>query len=380
MADASRIEWTDATWNPIRARNLVTGKLGWHCTHVSEGCRNCYAEPINRRLGTGLEFKPQLLGRGLEVFLDEAMLRAPLRWKKPRRIFVGSMSDLFGEFVTDAMLDRIFAVMALCPQHTFQVLTKRAARMRRYVRELVDAPTWTDFAARERTLSAAIAMGGQAVPATWPRWPLQNVWKGVSAEDQAAADERIPELLRTPAAVRFVSNEPALGPVDYTRLSTLQFRGAELLNALTGELTGLFGDPCATELARLDLVIAGGESGPHARPMHPDWPRQIRDACAAAGTAFFFKQWGEWAPVCAIDDTDRHYRPAPVRHPEASRRCKVDQLVMHRDGRILRGHEMSTFEAYAVGSGAMLTMRVGKKAAGRLLDGVEHNAMPAVAA
>ena len=170
MGENSKIEWTDSTWNPIRARNLATGKVGWHCEHMSEACRFCYAEGINRRLGTGLDFKPGHRA-DIEIFLDEQMLLAPLRWKKPRRIFVNSMTDTFAEFVKDEWLDRMFAVMVLCPQHTFQVLTKRPERMRSYVIHL--------------------AVGG---------WPLKNIWLGVSAEDQATADERIPLLLQTPAA------------------------------------------------------------------------------------------------------------------------------------------------------------------------------------
>lgn len=132
MADNSAIEWTDATWNPVRARNLETGKVGWHCEHATTGCEFCYAEGFNKRLGTGLAFKPGHRA-DIEIFLDEAMLTQPLRWKKPRRIFVGSMTDLFADFVPDEFIDRMFAVMALAPQHTFQLLTKRAARMREYL-------------------------------------------------------------------------------------------------------------------------------------------------------------------------------------------------------------------------------------------------------
>ena len=157
MGGKTGIEWTDSTWNPIRARcweiqNDGSGKerVGWHCEHVSEGCRNCYAESINIRLGTGFEFKPGNL-RGKpgfyggsidrpEIFLDEKMLLAPLRWKKPRMIFVNSMTDTFADFVPDTMIDKMFAVMALCPQHTFQVLTKRSARMRKYMLPTTDIP------------------------------------------------------------------------------------------------------------------------------------------------------------------------------------------------------------------------------------------------
>lgn len=140
MAERSKIEWTDASWNPIQAHRTFEpagryGKLGWHCEHVSEACCNCYAKGFNKRLGTELDYKP---GHRLspepdtEIFLDEKMLLAPLRWKRPRKIFVCSMTDLFGDWVEDEWLDRIFAVMALCPQHTFQLLTKRQARMRKY--------------------------------------------------------------------------------------------------------------------------------------------------------------------------------------------------------------------------------------------------------
>src|SRR5712671_7902670 len=141
MGDKSAIEWTDATWTPIRARNHRG--TGWHCEHVSDGCRNCYAEGFNRRLGTGLDFKP---GYRLynEIFLDEKMLTLPLRWKKPRMIFVCSMTDLFADFVRDEWIDRMFAVMALCPQHRFQVLTKRAKRMREYCCDKkTSARVWT---------------------------------------------------------------------------------------------------------------------------------------------------------------------------------------------------------------------------------------------
>src|SRR4051794_40445939 len=131
MSDKSAIEWTDATWNPIRARNLKTGKVGWHCEHATTGCEWCYAEGFNKRLGTGLPFKPGHR-KEIEIFLCEETLTQPLRWKKPRMIFPGSMTDLFADFVRDEWLDRIFAVMTLTPQHTYQVLTKRAARMRHY--------------------------------------------------------------------------------------------------------------------------------------------------------------------------------------------------------------------------------------------------------
>ena len=148
MGDHSKIEWTDASWNAIRARNKATGKVGWHCEHASPGCVHCYSESFNRdRLGTRLAFKPGHRD-DVEIFLDEAMLLQPLRWRRPRKIFVCSMTDLFGEFVPDAMIDRVFAVMALAPQHTFLVLTKRSARLREYMTRLVQGP-WAGRAFRD---------------------------------------------------------------------------------------------------------------------------------------------------------------------------------------------------------------------------------------
>jgi protein gp37 len=176
------IEWTDETWNPIRASSPEHGN-GWHCERVSEGCRNCYAEVINRdRFGTGLAYTRPNRDR-VEISSWRTTLGAPLRWRKPRRIFVCSMTDLFGEWVPFELIDWVFAVMALAPQHTYQVLTKRPERMREYLVGRRD-------------------------------WAIPNLWLGVSVEDQVAAESRIPVLLDTPAAVRFLSCEPLLGPVD----------------------------------------------------------------------------------------------------------------------------------------------------------------------
>ena len=213
MSARSAIEWTDASWNPIRARNIKTGKIGWHCEHATTGCEFCYAEGINKRLGTGLPFKPGHRA-DIEIFLDEGMLLAPLRWKRPRRIFVGSMTDLFADFVTDAMLDRIFAVMALCPQHTFQVLTKRAARMREYIESIKPLPNAPWDRLTEIAMDIGYTARGQGGNGGLVKRPLPNAWLGVSCERQEEADERIPLLLQTPAAVRFISAEPLLGPVD----------------------------------------------------------------------------------------------------------------------------------------------------------------------
>jgi protein gp37 len=354
MADRSKIEWTDASWTPIRARRksasaqvgdrgwrsaLPGGKLGWHCEHVTTGCEHCYAERMNKRLGTGLPFKPGHR-KDIDIFLDDEMLTAPLRWRKPRMIFVCSMSDLFADFVKDEWIDRVFAVMALAPQHTFQVLTKRPERMRAYFSGRFDATI-------ER------------------HWPLPNVWLGISCERQSEADARIPLLLQTPAAIRFVSAEPMLGLIDLTKLAAPKMRGVrsydEYLDATTGERCSIDTGCIVDESDHsLDWVIVGGESGPDARPMHPDWARSLRDQCAAAAVPFFFKQWGEWRP--------------PVKgefyNTLRGRASKPPSFIMEANGNV----HCTAFTAGM--DSAKVMLRVGKKAAGRLLDGVEHNGMP----
>lgn len=364
MSANTKIEWTDATWTPIRARRFVPmpdgdpgdfgeERIGWHCEKVSAGCKNCYAEPINRRLGTGLDYKPGHLARGdVSIFLDEKMLLAPLRWKKPRRIFVCSMTDLFADFVTDEMIDRVFAVMALCPQHSFQVLTKRPERMRAWLTAARAHPVALE--ALDVTLHAMAAnpksqVGKRCIIqgdiAHLRVWPLPNVWLGVSVEDQESADTRIPHLLATPAKVRFLSAEPLLGLVDLSshlwgRPKTCWDCTKDVDCGCGYETRSSLGEPA------LHWVICGGESGPGARPMHPDWARGLRDQCAAAGVAFHFKQWGEWAPSESGEAIG--FDPDIAEHD-----CAFD---------VLRAETMR---------------RVGKKSAGRLLDGVEHDGVPA---
>lgn len=299
MADGTSIEWTDASWNPIRARDQNTGKLGWQCEIITPGCEHCYAQSINKRLGTGLPYLRGLRG-GVEVFLDEKMLTQPLRWRRPRMIFVGSMTDLFGDWVTDDMLDRIFAVMALCPQHTFQCLTKRAERMRDYIGTLAgdwilrlpDAnlpgslPITKNDVERRFGRSAKFSYD----PPT-PTWPLRNIWCGVSVEDQRRADERIPHLLATPAAARWISAEPLLGPVDLEGargwLWGYEENGVDMSRPV-GERVGA----CIGWTPPLDWVIVGGESGHGARPFNIDWARSIIAQCHRAAVPCFVKQLG----------------------------------------------------------------------------------------
>jgi protein gp37 len=280
MSDNSSIEWTDATWNP------VTG-----CTEVSPGCDNCYAKTFAERFrGT----KGHYFENGFDVQLRPDKLELPLHWRKPRRVFVNSMSDLFHERISDEFISRVFAVMAQTPQHTYQILTKRHARMRSLLSsEKFKVWTW--------------AAQGDGKPGCTPlnsAWPLPNVWVGVSVENQKWANTRIPALLDTPAAVRFLSCEPLLGPVDLDG-PVINGHRPRLTYWLTGrpgwgpeETTapGLKLQPLTTG-PRVDWVIIGGESGHGARPMHPEWARQLRDQCTAAGVPFHFKQWGEWGPA-----------------------------------------------------------------------------------
>lgn len=304
----SKIEWTEQTWNPI---------VG--CSLVSPGCTNCYAMAMAARIESMPNKPRHYVGltrhvNGRKVWTGKVALApvgtlfAPLRRQKPTTYFVNSMGDLFHEDVPDAWIDCVFAVMALAPQHTFQVLTKRASRMQKYLAAEISVLV-------ERVSDASMQMCENSEEAfelvANASWPLPNVWLGVSTERQQEFDERRPLLLATPAAVRFISAEPLLDRIDLT-----------------------FVEPSTLGL---DWVIAGGESGAGARPMHPDWVRGLRDQCQAAGVPFFFKQWGQF---------------------------------------ILGSHTSQTFGKPSVRIDGEILWSVGKRAAGRLLDGVEHNAMP----
>lgn len=287
MSQKSSIGWTNATWPVIRG-----------CSKVSDGCKFCWAIRDAHLHAGNKNPKMQAHFGGLTVVqngapnwtgvvrLDESILDWPLRWKKPRMIFTASSGDLFHENLPDEAIDRVFAVMALCPQHTFQILTKRPERLRK----------WLTGHPKTRTEDALERILGKSVRLT-SRWPLPNVWLGVSVEDQATADERIPLLLKTPAAIRFVSYEPALGPVDFRRwiggpdedghCVKCGYEWPDPKESLEHECPPGFGPS-------LDWIIAGGESGPGARPADPVWFRAVRDQCQAAGVPFFFKQWGEF--------------------------------------------------------------------------------------
>jgi protein gp37 len=276
-----------------------------------------------------MKVKGRAVWTGRVNFYEPALMM-PLLRKSPQIYFVNSLSDLFHVGVPTEAIDRIFATMALCPQHIFQVLTKRDARMRDYLR-------FPGVADRIRHAAARLASQlGRPVPGQ-AAWPLPNVWLGVSTEDQRWANARIPNLLHTPAAVRFISAEPLLGPIDLTRLDVV---GATWLNALTGEMHG--GPAVWQEFERpLDWVITGFESGKRARARHPDLARGLRDQCGAAGVPFYFKQWGEWAP-------EHLSNPSPR---------KVDRLYL---------------------DGCRQLARLGARSTGNLLDGQLHEAMPAI--
>jgi protein gp37 len=316
------IQWTDETWNP------TTG-----CTKVSPGCANCYIERTPAFRVSGTRF---VKGR-IQVRLHERRLETPLRWKKPRRVFVNSMSDLFHEDVPFEFIAAVFGVMAAVPRHTYQVLTKRPQRMREWFDWIgkQDCDPWTEclWAALQRD-NEREALHRQSSGDTQGVWPLPNVWLGVSVENQRFADERIPLLLQTPATVRFISAEPLLGPVDVhryvsnrltihlsadvegmlangslddltdngkpltrdeavTALRTLLEQGVKRIKASDdcvgfSDQTGCPGHP----EARLDWVIVGGESGPNARPFDLAWARSIVQQCQAARVACFVKQLG----------------------------------------------------------------------------------------
>lgn len=326
---STKIEWATETWNP------VTG-----CTPVSEACQNCYAKRMANRLRGRFGYPED---EPFRVTLHPEKLDEPLKWKKPRRVFVCSMSDLFHEDVPFEYITQIFDVMCswkwpnkeakrlgdesflIDPGHTFMVLTKRPHRVLDWLWWLGEY--WPGDSPVNINLSAKGHFG-------------KHIWLGVTAENQKRADERIPILLQIPAAVRFVSIEPMLGPVD---LTSIRFDRHTIMNVLEGSGTNRLSPYQSIRNAfcnRINWIICGGETGPGARPMHPDWVRLIRYQCQESGTPYFFKSWGDWAPA-----------------------------------HILEPHTAITFD----GKTARYAMKkVGKKAAGHLIDGQEWRQFPEV--
>lgn len=325
---ASKIEWTDETWNPV---------VG--CQIVSPGCTNCYAMKMAGRLqamgaaphyaGTVRKTKAGFVWTGKMAPAPEHVLLQPLRWRRPRRIFVNSMGDLFADGVPSDLVDRVFAVMALAPQHQYQLLSKRPDRMREYV-----SGNWQGRILKylERW---QVRPAGHGVVLRTVNGVLPYVWLGASVEDQQRADLRRAAMAEIAGLSwnTFVSYEPALGEVDWS--------GWEFIRWL----------------------IAGGESGCDARPVHPDWIRIARDFCAEHWIMFFFKQWGEWAP----GEANSFRKTLAVRGAHL-----FDDRWDYVSITAAEGAEMHCEDEPDV-------WRIGKRHSGRLLDGVEHNAMPEVA-
>lgn len=319
----SKIEWTDTTWNPI------TG-----CTKISDGCKNCYAERMSKRLAGRCGYPKD---NPFQVTLHPDKLKDPLKWKKPRRVFVNSMSDLFHDDVPFEFIWAVWARMVTNRQHTYMILTKRPKRMKEFF-------NWN-------------ASQEFKVETTW-----SNIWLGVSVENQATADERIPLLFQVPATVRFVSCEPLLGPVNLERIEP---RGkSAFIHSLSGTVSVPF--MVLDNYPKLDWVIVGGESGPGARPMHPDWVRSLRDQCQAAGTKFFFKQFGEWivpedgaesCRVCGCTWNNACEGGCMWIEPGLCSNCVGKQVPDYR---------------------AVKFQRVGKKIAGRLIDGRMWDELPEI--
>jgi protein gp37 len=380
MATNTSIEWADKTWSPI---------IG--CDRVSPGCGHCYAINTarireanpNPKISAAFAGTTERNENGVDwtgrVNLLSERLDQPLHWKKPSRIFVNSMSDLFHDAVPDEHIVAVFARMWWSPQHTFQVLTKRHGRMRSLLPRIEE---------RLRKMECDLELVHAPTPLTWP---LPNVWLGVSVENQKWADIRIPALLETPAAVRFLSCEPLLGPVW---ISDHIWRACSCCD---GEGHDEACARCADSrcedghIRQLDWVIVGGESGPKARAMHPDWARSLRDQCAQDHVPFFFKQWGEWGPapfivrVCdpqvgwqgteeelAAAKADSEARGATHVHTGHSYVEDGErQYWLHEIG-----HKPWSLERCGLPEGTVAIRRWGKKRAGRELDGRTHDAFP----
>lgn len=368
MADGTKIEWADATVNAING-----------CSVVSPGCTNCYAM---RLAGTRLRNHPSRAGLTVPskagpvwngtVRLSESALVQPLRWRRPRVIFWNAHGDPFHPAVPFAWVDRMFAVSALSPHHKHLVLTKRPERMRAYFAD----GSWAQrvSAIINDWPEAKIGTGNEYIGDLWlmKRGAIKNVWLGTSAEDQPRLDERIDHLINTPRAFgRYLSLEPLLGPIILPRVDFhCDLCGGTGMLARwprgrchdcggRGHIPAISTDPKygtpSVPMRWINGVIVGGESGHGARPKHPDWSRSLRDQCAAAGVDFHFKQWGEWAP-CRVDETG-----------------DGDFIAWSGDGRVPPQRFGS--KQYATAEGQWMA-RVGKSAAGRLLDGVTHDALP----
>jgi protein gp37 len=310
MSTTTSIEWTDKTWNPVRG-----------CALVSAGCTNCYAmRQAHRFSGAGQPYEglTRMTSNGPvwtgKTRLVEEALEEPLRWRKPARVFVNSMSDLFHGDVPDEFIDDVLATIAATPEHTYQVLTKRPQRMRGYFADLSWCPPRPQ--PRLNELLEKYQRVDVATSSPFPfddDTPLKNLWLGVSIENQEAADERIPILLQTPAAVRFLSVEPLLGPVNL---------GDSLIRICCREANHPNCNGSGCNGTKLDWIIIGGESGPRSRPCHLDWVRGVVEQCRNAGTPVFVKQLGA---VPVMDE--EQWRNGPMRMLSAAKRDRYPGAV-----------------------------------------------------
>ena len=375
----SKIEWTDTTWNPI------TG-----CTKISDGCRNCYAERMSKRLAGRCGYPKD---NPFQVTVHSDKYLEPLTWRKPRRVFVNSMSDLFHSDVQDDWILAVFVAMGLTyehtgemkeispghkvgihrPKHTFMILTKRPERMRNFINRLTSKGPDEEWDKKAHYYSSQLtSMIGAPLPGnaifTFSQWiqdGMPGLWLGVSVENQAAADERIPLLLKTPAAIRFISVEPLIGPV------VLRKKAVNDQEIIQATLMGLLEEYSRPVERGIDWVIVGGESGPGARPMHSDWARSLLNQCQAANVPFFFKQFGEFKEVSRYnswpkyrDTVGKVARAIGLTHSGRAALLNADGSDLVNGGPDHKVYPISHLE------------RVGKKEAGRELDGRTWDEFP----
>lgn len=355
MSTNTRIEWCDHTFNPWEG-----------CQKVSPGCDHCYAEARNARFGggTATNWGPGAPRRRTSA----ANWSLPKRWNaqadafmaqhgRRQRVFCASLADVFDNAVDPQWRADLFGLIQQTPNLDWLLLTKRIGNA--------------------RGMLAEQAHGSDPALSRLDMMPLPNVWIGATIVNQAEADRDIPKLLEVPARVRFLSMEPLLGAVDIKPwLQQKFFHGGRALNGRAMMRSH------PTE--RLDWVIVGGESGPGARPMHPDWARSLRDQCEAAGVPFLFKQYGDWKPISQMEEAEHSalYKPNVIAKPHENqdnlndvygRKCTVPTTVLHIDGST---HGIAEPMAFGQGTEAMQIFQVGKKAAGRLLDGRTWDGFP----
>lgn len=352
MADKTKIEYCDATWNAIKG-----------CSHISAGCENCWAERMAVRFSKPgeafehLTIDGQWAGRSKLYKKD---LYKPIHWRRPRRIAVCFMGDLFYEDVSFKSIAKVFAVMAYAKQHTFMVLTKRPGRMLEFLEwagsRVCPVLSLYDYIEDDVDIETE-----NVTP-----WPIPNVWLGVSVENQLEAKYRIPALLRCPAVLRYVSLEPLLGSVNLRHLDADAAGDKEWcqVDALTGHQTDM-GRPCPDIPAKLDWVICGGESGEGARPMHPTWAQSIRDQCEATNTPLFFKQWGAWI-------ADSQYKHIV----EARGFYGSDIAKAHFQSLDVNGQTSNFDPGPKYFNDSQCMYLLGKQKTGRVLDGKTYDQIP----